>query len=62
MKKAIEALRLGADDYMLKPWNLTELRRRVDNCLERSELRRKEVLSWHRISESPFTETATAWT
>ena len=62
MKKATEALRLGADDYMLKPCKPTELWRRVDNCLERSEVRRKEVSSWHRISKSPFTETATAST
>jgi len=32
-----EALRVGADDYMLKPCKLTELWRRVDNCLGRSE-------------------------
>jgi len=57
-----EALRVGADDYVLKPCKLTELWRRVDNCLERSEVRVKEVSSWQQISESPFTETATAWT
>ncbi|MBW1676331.1 MAG: response regulator [Deltaproteobacteria bacterium] len=57
-----EALRVGADDYVLKPCKMTELWRRVDNCLERSEVRRKEVSSWHQISESPFTETATTWT
>ncbi len=36
---AIEALRVGADDYMLKPCNLSELWERVAKCLERSELR-----------------------
>ena len=34
-----EALRVGADDYMLKPCKLAELWRRVENCLERSEVR-----------------------
>jgi len=36
---AIEALRVGADDYILKPCNLSELWERVAKCLERSELR-----------------------
>lgn len=36
---AIEALRVGADDYMLKPCNLSELWERVAKCLESSELR-----------------------
>jgi len=36
---AIEALRVGADDYMFKPCNLSELWERVAKCLERSELR-----------------------
>lgn len=34
-----EALRVGADDYMLKPCKLSELWRRVENCLERPEVR-----------------------
>ena len=36
---AIQALRVGADDYMLKPCDLSELWDRVAKCLERSELR-----------------------
>lgn len=36
---AIEALRVGADDYMLKPCNLSELWERVAKYLERSKLR-----------------------
>jgi DNA-binding response OmpR family regulator len=38
-----EALRVGADDYMLKPCKLTELWRRVENCLKRSEVRRMDA-------------------
>ena len=34
-----EALRVGADDYMLKPCKMTELWIRVENCLERSQVR-----------------------
>ena len=40
---ATEALRLGADDCMLKPWKLAELRRRVANCLQRSEDRQMDA-------------------
>jgi DNA-binding response OmpR family regulator len=34
-----QALRVGADDYMLKPCKLSDLWRRVDKCLERSEVK-----------------------
>jgi DNA-binding response OmpR family regulator len=36
---AIDALRFGADDYMLKPCDLDVLMRRVAKCLERLELK-----------------------
>ncbi len=39
-----EALRVGADDYMSKPWKLAELWRRVEICLERSEVRPMDAL------------------
>jgi DNA-binding response OmpR family regulator len=32
---AVEALRLGVDDYLLKPPDLTELRDRVAKCLQK---------------------------
>ena len=38
---AIEALRLDADDYLLKPCEPEELSFRVSNCLEKLELKRK---------------------
>ena len=38
-----EALRVGADNYMLKPCKLAELWRRVENCLEKSEVRPMHV-------------------
>ncbi|MBU0675429.1 MAG: response regulator [Proteobacteria bacterium] len=41
MNTAIEALRLGADDYLLKPCSLDELLIRINSVLEKQELRRK---------------------
>ena len=35
---AIEALRLRADDYMLKPFNVSELLDRVSRCLKKHSL------------------------
>ena len=41
MNSTIDALRLGADDYMLKPCELEEIYFRVSSCLEKLELKRK---------------------
>ena len=41
MNSAIEALRLGADDYLLKPCDIDELLLRVARCLEKQEAFRK---------------------
>ncbi len=41
MKAAINAIRLGADDFMLKPVESEEIYFRVRRCLENRELRRK---------------------
>ena len=41
MTSAIEALRSGADDYILKPCESEEMYFRVSNCLEKLELKRK---------------------
>ncbi|OKY75361.1 MAG: hypothetical protein BM485_08830 [Desulfobulbaceae bacterium DB1] len=41
LSSAIEALRLGADDYLMKPCELTELFLRVERALAREDLRKK---------------------
>ena len=38
---AIEALRIDADDYILKPFNLADLLERVSNCLAKLESKRR---------------------
>lgn len=40
---AIEALRLDADDYLLKPCDLSELMERVANCIVTSELEQRRA-------------------
>ncbi len=44
MASAIEALRLGADDYLLKPCDADELLLRIARCLEKQEAFRKVKL------------------
>ncbi|MFZ5764866.1 MAG: sigma-54-dependent transcriptional regulator [Thermodesulfobacteriota bacterium] len=41
LSSAIEALRLGADDYLMKPCELTELFMRVERALAREDLRKR---------------------
>ena len=41
LDSAINALRLGAADYLLKPYHYEELLLRIGNCLEKRELQRK---------------------
>lgn len=41
LASAIEALRLGADDYLVKPCDLEELSLRVQRALRKEELRKK---------------------
>ncbi|MEE9258103.1 MAG: response regulator [Nitrospinaceae bacterium] len=41
LSTAIEALREGASDYLLKPCNRTELALRVRNCIDKLEMTRK---------------------
>jgi len=48
MTTAIEALRLGIDDYLLKPCSPQELELRVSRCFERLELNRK-IKSYEKI-------------
>lgn len=44
MTSAIEALRLGADDYLLKPCDTDELLMRITRCLEKQEAFQKVKL------------------
>jgi DNA-binding NtrC family response regulator len=39
VESAVEAIKIGADDYLTKPVDLYELRKRVTNLLERERLR-----------------------
>ncbi len=39
LTSAVEALRLGADDYLLKPCDLNELIFRINKCFEKQELK-----------------------
>jgi DNA-binding NtrC family response regulator len=39
IESAVEAMRVGADDYLTKPVELYELRRRVRNLMERKQLK-----------------------
>jgi len=48
MATAIEALRIGVDDYLLKPCSPEELELRVARCFERLELNRK-IKSYEKI-------------
>jgi YesN/AraC family two-component response regulator len=44
LASAIEALRLGADDYLLKPCDVDELLLRLEKCLHKQEMARKLAL------------------
>ena len=44
LTSAIDALRLGASDYVLKPYNKEEILMRVSSCLEKLDLQRKVKL------------------
>ena len=41
MKSAINALRLGADDFLQKPYDIEELLYRMFNCFSKQDLQRK---------------------
>lgn len=47
---AIEALRNDADDYLLKPCNIDELRYRIQKCMEKQSIQRKLILYENMLS------------
>ncbi len=53
IESAVEAMRVGADDYLTKPVDLYELRQRVGNLLERRELR-EEVTNLRELLDKRF--------
>ncbi len=52
IETAIGALRLGADDYILKPCNSEELNIRIKRALEKQKLRRKHKQAEEALRES----------
>ena len=42
---AVEAFRMGADDYLIKPFELEELKFRIRKCIEKLEFRRQAGVS-----------------
>ncbi len=58
IQTAIDALRLGASDYLIKPINIEELRIRVKKALERQELERKLKEAERRITYNATITTA----
>jgi DNA-binding response OmpR family regulator len=44
IQAAIDALRLGADDFLQKPCGFEELMHRIENCLDKQELLRKVTI------------------
>ena len=57
-KTAIEALRLGASDYLIKPINIEELRIRVKKALERQDLEKRLKEAERRITYNATITTA----
>jgi signal transduction histidine kinase len=43
VESTIRALRLGAYDYLLKPFRLDEIERTIENCLEKRRLQRRNT-------------------
>ena len=43
VESTIRALRLGAYDYLLKPFRLDEIERTIENCLEKQRLKRRNT-------------------
>ena len=53
IESAVEAMRVGADDYLTKPVDLYELRQRVTNLIERKRLK-EEVVSLRQMLDKRY--------
>ncbi len=53
IESAVEAMRVGADDYLTKPIDLYELRKRVMNLLEKQQLR-EEVTTLRKMLDKRY--------
>ena len=45
VRHAIEAIRLDVDDYLLKPYRVDELIKRVSHCLGKDTVKQNNCLS-----------------
>ena len=53
LETAIEALRAGASDFILKPFRVPQILNAVKQCYERSRLRRENYVLRRELSSSP---------
>lgn len=52
MDKVTECIELGAQDYLVKPFDSTTLKARINACLERKSLRDKEKLHLRQLEQA----------
>ena len=57
LETAIKALRIGASDFILKPFRLEQMMNAVERCLQRREMARKNFVLQREVTEQfPLTE------
>lgn len=54
MEVAIEALRAGASDFIMKPFHLEQMMKAVDRCIERRLLKRENLMLRREVSRWLF--------